>query len=82
MDTTLLTPLSAIAARQASPTEETMERTQKLLNYIASQEDAVITCHASDMVLAVHSDAGYNNEDQARNRAGGHFFLASNVDIP
>jgi len=82
VDTTLLTPLSAIAARQASPTEETMERTRKLLDYIASQEDAVITYHASDMVLAVHSDAGYNNEDQARSRAGGHFFLASNVDIP
>jgi hypothetical protein len=82
VDTTLLTPLSAIAAKQASPTEETMERTRKLLDYIASQEDAVITYHASDMVLAVHSDAGYNNEDQARSRAGGHFFLASNVDIP
>ena len=34
------------------------------------------------MVLAVHSDAGYNNEDQARSRAGEHFFLANNVGIP
>ena len=82
VDTTLLTPLSAIAARQASPTEETMERTQKLLDYIASQEDAVNTYHASNMVLAVHSDAAYSNYDQARSRPGGYFFLAGNVDTP
>ena len=54
VDTTLLTSLSAIAARQASPTKETMERTRKLLDCVASQEDAVITYHASEMVLAVH----------------------------
>ena len=82
VDSTLLTPLSAIAVQQAKPTERTMKHVEQLLDYIASQEDAVITYHASDMVLAVHSDAGYNNEAQARSRAGGHFYLSRNEDIP
>ena len=82
VDSTLLTPLSAIASKQAAPTEYTMERAMQLLDYLASQEEAIITYHASDMILAVHSDAGYLNESQARSRAGGHFFLSSDVDNP
>ena len=38
--------------------------------------------HASDMVLAIHSDAGYLNVEDARSRAGGHHFLSENVDNP
>ena len=53
-----------------------------MLDYIATQEDAVLTYHASDMVLAVHSDAGYNNMSKARSRAGGLFFMSNNEDIP
>jgi hypothetical protein len=34
------------------------------------------------MVLAIHSDAGYLNEVKARSRAGGHFFLSSDVQNP
>ena len=34
------------------------------------------------MVLAVHSDAGYLNKPKARSRAGGHFFLSNNSNIP
>ena len=82
VDSTLLTPLSAIAAQQSEPSERTMQQAEQLLDYIASQEDAVITYNASDMVLAVHSDAGYHNESQARSRAGGHFYLSRNEDIP
>eukprot|EP00804_Cyclotella_cryptica_P028836 CCRYP_008420-RA/>CCRYP_008420-RA protein AED:0.29 eAED:0.29 QI:0/0/0/1/1/1/4/0/762 len=48
----------------------------------ATQDEAVLTYHASDMVLAAHSDASYLSEPQARSRAGGHFFLSSNADIP
>ena len=59
-----------------------MEQAKQLLDYISSQEDAVITYNASDMVLAAHSDAGYHNEAGARSRAGGHFFLSTNEEIP
>ena len=59
-----------------------MERVKQLLDYCASQEEAILTYHASDMVLAIHSDAGYLNERKARSRAGGHFFLSSDVQNP
>ena len=82
VDSTLLTPLSAIASQQAAPTAKTMQNTLQLLDYVASQEDAVLTYHASDMMLAAHSDAGYHNEPGAKSRVGGHFFLSSNKEIP
>ena len=46
------------------------------------QEDAVITYHASDMVLAIHSDASYLSEPKARIRAGRHFFISSDRQMP
>ncbi len=55
-------PLSSIASEQAAPTEQTMAKVKQLLDYCASQEEAIITYNASKMVLAVHSDAGYANE--------------------
>ena len=82
VDPTILVALNAIATQQAAPTTKTMERVQQLLDYCASQEEAIITYHASDMVLAVHSDAGYLNERKSRSRAGGHFFLSSDVQHP
>ena len=82
VDATLLVPLSAIAAQQLAPTEKTKELVHQLLDFCTSQEEAVLTFKASDMVLAVHSNAGYLNEKKARSRAGGHFFLTSNVTSP
>jgi len=59
-----------------------MEQTLQLLDYIATQEEAVLTYSASDMKLAVHSDASYLSEPQARSRAEGHFFLSNKATIP
>eukprot|EP00956_Cyclotella_meneghiniana_P007284 scaffold9923_cov20-Cyclotella_meneghiniana.AAC.2 len=82
VDSTLLTPISAIAAQCAEPTEETMKQTKQLLDYIATQEEAVITYNKSSMIVAVHSDASYLSEPKARSRAGGHFFLSHDTDNP
>jgi hypothetical protein len=80
---TLLTPISAIASQAANPTtEDTMHQTRQLLDYLATQEEAVLTYNKSDMILAVHSDASYLSEPKARSRAGGHFFLSTNAHIP
>jgi hypothetical protein len=46
------------------------------------QEDALLSYHASDMVLAVHSAASYLSKPKARSQAGGHFFLSSNTTVP
>jgi hypothetical protein len=82
VDATMLVALNAIATQQASPTQRTLARVKQLLDYCASQEEAVLTYHASNMVLAIHSDAGYLNESKSRSRAGGHFFLSSDVQNP
>ena len=52
IDGTLLTPLSAIASQQGSPNKDTMNRTKHFLDYMATQEDAVLIYHASDMILS------------------------------
>ena len=82
VDSTLLCPISAIASQSSAPTEDTLEQTLQLLDYLGTQEEAVLTYTASDMMLAVHSDASYLSEPKARSRAGGHFFMSSNATIP
>ncbi len=74
VDPTILTALR-IATKQAKPMQETMKRVKQLLDYCATQEDAMITYNASKMILAVHSDAGYANKKKLRSRAGGFFFI-------
>jgi len=51
------------------------------MDYLTTQEPAVLTYHKSDMVLAVQSDASYLNEEEARSRAGGHHFLSEDVPL-
>ena len=82
VDPTMLVALNAIAMQQASPMERTMDKVRQLLDYASSQEEAILTYHASDMVLAIHSDAGYLNEIKSRSQAGGHYFLSSDVQNP
>jgi hypothetical protein len=79
---TMLTPLSALASKQSAPTEATMEKCLQFLDYAASQEDAILTYKASNMVLAIHSDASYLSEPKACSRAGGHMFMAEQEEIP
>jgi hypothetical protein len=82
VDNTILPALSAIATEQVQPMERTKEILTQLLDYCATQEEAIITYSASKMILAVHSDAGYCNEKKLRSWAGGHFFLSNNDEFP
>ncbi len=82
VDSTLLCPICAIPSQSSKPTTDTMQQTLQLLDYLATQEDAVLSYHASDMVLAVHSNPSYLSEPKAYSRAGGHFFLSSDTTIP
>ena len=59
-----------------------MRQTHQLLDYIATQEDAVITYTNSNMKLVVHRNASYLSEPKARIWAGGHFFLSNEATIP
>ena len=78
----MLAALGSIATQQSCPTENTMKKVKQLLDYSATNPDAIVTYNASNMVLAAHSDASYLSETQARSRAGGHFFVSNNAQIP
>jgi hypothetical protein len=82
VDSTMLTPLSAIASKQAAPTENTMQTCLQFLDYAALQEDAIVTYRASNMKLAIHSNASYLSEPKSQSRAGGHIFMAGMEEIP
>ena len=83
VDSTMLVALSAIAAEQGSPTENTLKRVNQFLDYAATHPEATITYHASDMKLAIHSDASYLSEPKSRSRGDGHYFLSTGtIDSP
>ena len=69
VDPTMLVVLSAIAASQLAPTEQTLEKTLFFLDYAATHPDAILIYCASDMVLNIHSDASHLTEPKARSRA-------------
>jgi hypothetical protein len=48
---------------------------------MASQDKAVLTYKASNMVLAIHSNASYLSKPKAHSQAGGHMFMAGRDDI-
>jgi len=73
----ILLALNAITGAQAAPTQNTLKRVHQLLDYMATNPDAIVRYRASDMVLNVHSDASYLSAPKARSRAGGYFFLGS-----
>ena len=62
-------------------TTETMKRAQQFLDFVATQEPAILTYRKSDMILSNHSDAGYLNEPNARSRAWAHHYLSENVSF-
>ena len=74
-DPTIIVALNEISNCQASPTEHTKQACDMLLDYLSTHPDATIRYHASDMILAVCSDAAYLVLPNARSRAAGHFFL-------
>ena len=82
VDSKFLCPISVIALQSANPTEDTLRQTNQLLNYITTQEDAVLTYNASNMKLVSHSNASYLSKPKSRSRAGGHFFLSNNSPVP
>ena len=82
VECTMLSTLGSTTTQQASPTANTMRKIKKLIDYAATHPDAAVTYRSSNMVLAAHSDASYLSETKSRSRAGGHFFMASNIAVP
>ena len=74
--------ISAIGASQASATENTHNKINKLLNYCTTYPSDGITYRSSDMVLAAHSDASFLSKPKSRSRTGGHIFPSEDDPIP
>ena len=79
---TLLFPIRKIASQSTNLTKETIKKTQQLLDYIAPQEDAIITYSRSNMKLEVHRNASCLSEPKARSQAGNQFCLSNEAKIP
>jgi hypothetical protein len=75
VDPTVLMPLNDIATEQTKATGKTQAATNQLLDYLATHPDAAIRCHASNMILHIHSDASYLSVSNTRSCLGGLFFL-------
>ena len=82
VDNKLLMILSAIAAQQAAPKENTLAEINKLLNYVAMYSADGVTYQASNMILAAHSDASFLSIPNACSRAGVHIFVSKDDPIP
>ena len=76
IDNKILVALSNIGSEQSKATSKTMDEVQQLLDYLASNPNAIIRYHASGMILLIHSDASYLSVTKARIRASGVFFLS------
>jgi hypothetical protein len=65
VDRTMLTALGSVVTQQANPTKNTMIKVKQFLDCASTHPDAIVTYHASDMVIAAHSDAPYLSEANA-----------------
>ena len=77
-DPTMAKVLSSIAARQATATEQVKAELHQFLDYCSTHPDSKVRYIASDMTLALHSDASHLSEPHSKSRAGGHFYLTRN----
>ena len=59
LDNTILTALNDISSQQSNPTETTLLKCKRLLDYVATYKNAFLRYYASGMLLHVDSDAAY-----------------------
>ena len=78
----LLVGLSAIGVQQALTTEQNTAAIDQLLDQVATYPNNGINYQASDMILAAHSDAGFNNYSKARSHAGATYFYRKTNQRP
>jgi hypothetical protein len=75
VDSTVLTRIRKLSTQQKDPTGVTLMAAERTLQYLATQPEASVVFHRSDMKLICYSDASYLNETKARSRCGGYIYL-------
>ena len=73
---TIVTALSAISSFQAKGIEAVLNVFHQLLDCVAARTSATIRYHASDMILALDTEASYLSEHGDQIRAAAYMFLA------
>ena len=81
IESPILPALNEISHRQASPTQNTVDKCKMLLDYCATHPNGKIRYKASDMILHVDTDAAYLVLPNARSRIAGYFYLANNPTV-
>ena len=80
VDGTMLKAVNSIASAQANPTEDVKAAAIYVLHYAHTYPNASITYYASDMILAIDSDASYLGETGSRSRAACTFKFVTRND--
>jgi hypothetical protein len=62
---TVLEALGTIAIEQTKATQRTRDQSIQLLDYLASNQDAKVRFHASDIVMKIHLEASSLSESGA-----------------
>jgi hypothetical protein len=80
VDPTVLTRISKLSTQQKNSNISTLQAAERTLQYLATQPEAAVVFHKSDMRLICYSDASYLGETRSRSRCGGMFYLGdSNI---
>ena len=58
----MLTALSMITTKQATPIKKTLKKIKQLLDYVMTNPDVIMMYRASNMILATHSNVSYLSE--------------------
>ena len=84
IDFNILTALNDIGTTQSKPTEYTLQECKQLLDYAATYPHIIVRYYASDIVLAINSDAAYLVLPNAKSRIAGYYYLTSDLinDVP
>lgn len=77
LDDSTMHAINDLASNKNTGTQNTYKELIKLLDYCASNPNPTKMYRASDMILAVDSDAAYLVASKARSRAGGYFYLTT-----
>ena len=77
LDDSTMHAINDLSSNKNTATQTTQKELIKLLNYCASNPKPSKMYRASDMILAVDSDAAYLVASKARSRAGGFFYLTN-----
>ena len=73
IDNTIHPALNSLGTQQATPTEQTRNDANMLMDYLHTHPDAKLRYHKSEMQLHIDSDAAYLVVPKAKSRVSGYF---------